>query len=193
MSQNQSDEIEFPAAKTPQDAQLMELLDKQALHDNLMLYCRAVDRMNAEQIKSTYWPDGTDDHGSFVGSGDGWGDAAVVWKDLNRSVNHHVSNVLSEIDGKFAKRESMFMCVVVFKDPAKTVFLGGRYRDLCEKRDGQWKVLRRVCVWDWCEEQLTQAGWKMVGIPQNTNWGRYFPDDPIYKDWQFSDPLPCPH
>ena len=60
------------------DKQLVELHDKQALHDNLMLYSRAVDRMNAEQIKSTYWPDGTDDHGSFVGSGSDWGDAATV-------------------------------------------------------------------------------------------------------------------
>ncbi len=172
------------------DAQLQELYDKQALHDNLMLYCRGVDRMDSELIRSTYWPDGTDDHGSFTGSGSEWAVAATGWKDKNRSVNHHVSNVYSEIDGKFAKRESMFMVVVPFYEPAMTMFMGGRYRDLCEERDGVWKVLRRVCVWDWCEQQPTQLGWKLTGHPETTNWGRFFPDDPIYKDWSVSQPTP---
>ncbi|BCW70766.1 hypothetical protein NicSoilB8_18100 [Arthrobacter sp. NicSoilB8] len=39
------------------DAQLTELYDKQALHDNLMLYARGADRHDRELMKSTYWPD----------------------------------------------------------------------------------------------------------------------------------------
>ena len=116
------------------DAQLTELYDKQALHDNLMLYARGADRHDRELMKSTYWPDSFDDHGSYVGDGQGWADAAMTWHDKIYSCSHHVSNVLSEIDGNRAKRESMFICVVPFKDPEVTMFQAGRYRDLCEKR-----------------------------------------------------------
>jgi hypothetical protein len=174
------------------DEQMQELLDKQALHDNLMYYCRGIDRMDHALIQSTYWPDSTDDHGAFVGAGQAWADEAVRWKDLNRSINHHVSNVLSEIDGNFARRESMFNCVVTFREPVVTMFLGGRYRDLCEKRNGEWKILHRVCVWDWCEQRPTEPGWPLVAQPEMTNWGRFFPDDPIYKDWTISEPTRPP-
>jgi SnoaL-like domain len=174
------------------DEQLQELYDKQKLHDNLMQYCRGLDRFDVELMKSTYWRDSTDDHGSFVGSGHDWCEAAVAWKSVNYSVNHHISNVYSEIEGNRAKRESMFLVVVNFKDPAISMFQGGRYRDLCEKRNGEWKILRRVCIWDWCEQCPTQPGWDLVNTPKVTHWGAYHPDDPIYKDWWSSPPTPYP-
>jgi hypothetical protein len=172
--------------------QLQELYDKQSLHDNLMRYCRGVDRMDVELIKSTYWPDSTDDHGGFVGGGHEWAEAALKWRDANYSVNHHVSNVLSEVNGNRAKRESMFICVVNFKTPAVTMFQAGRYRDLCEKRDSEWKILRRVCVWDWCEQRVMEPGWDLVNVPKVSNWGAFYPDDPIHKDWWSSTPTSYP-
>ena len=168
------------------DEQMSDLYDKQALHENLMQYCRGLDRMDRELIKSTYWPDSTDDHGSFIGPGQEWAEAAFTWKDNQYNVNHHVSNVLIDLHGDRAQRESMFLCVVTFIDPAATMFLGGRYRDLCERRDGQWKILTRVCVWDYCEEISTRPGWRLSGVPRFSNWGRYFPEDPIFKDWSTS-------
>ena len=33
-------------------------------------YSRGVDRFDFESVRSCYWPDGTDDHGSFVGGVD---------------------------------------------------------------------------------------------------------------------------
>lgn len=171
-------------------AQLQELYDKQQLHDNLMRYCRGLDRYDLELMKSTYWPDATDDHGSYVGSGHGWCEEALKWKELNYSVNHHCSNVYSEIDGNRAKRESYFFLVVPFKDPATTMFMGGRYRDLCEKRDGEWKILRRVCIWDWSEQSASNPSWDLTNIPNVTNWGDFYPNDPVYQDWWSSPPTP---
>jgi len=170
------------------DGQLSELYDKQCLHENLMTYCRGVDRMDHALIQSTYWPDSTDDHGGFVGGGPEWADTAVTYRDQIYSNNHHVSNVLIELDGDRAKRESMFINVVTLKDPALTMFLGGRYRDLCEKRSGEWKILTRVCLWDWCEQRATQPGWVLGDIPETSNWGRFHPDDPIYQDWSSTAP-----
>ena len=123
-----------------------------------MLYVRGADRHDRELILSTYWPDSTDDHGGYIGDGPGWADAALSWHDKIYSCNHHVTNVLSEVEGNRAKRESMFICVVPFKEPDVTAFQAGRYRDLCEKRDGVWKILRRTCVWDWMDVRPNQLG-----------------------------------
>jgi hypothetical protein len=172
------------------DDQLQELYDKQCLHENLMLYCRGVDRLDRELMRSTYWPDSTDDQGGYVGGGWGWADAVVEHKGAVHNNNHHVSNVLIEIDGNQAKREAMFMNVVTMKDPNVTLFFGGRYRDLCEKRDGVWKILNRVVLWDWSEQRGTKPAWDH--IPQVTNWGAFEPDDPIYNDWSSSHPTPRP-
>ena len=114
------------------EQQMSDLYDKQCLHENLMMYCRGVDRMDRDLIRSTYWPDSTDDHGGYIGGGQEWADAAFAYRDNSYSNNHHVSNVLIELNGDRAMRESMFLGVYTFKDPAVTVFQGGRYRDLCE-------------------------------------------------------------
>jgi SnoaL-like domain len=169
-----------------------ELWDKQKIYENLMLYVRGVDRMDRELIRSAYWEDSTDDHGGFIGEGPKWADAAVSWKDKIYSNNHHASNVLIKIDGNRAERESMFINVVNLKEPAVSMFDGGRYRDLCEKRSGEWKILHRVCVWDWSETRPTHAAWGLVGRPRVTNWGAFYPDDPIYGDWTTASPTDFP-
>lgn len=172
--------------------QITALHDKQCLYENLMLYCRGADRLDIDLIKSTYWPDSFDDHGGYVGDGYGWADFIHDFRDRLNSCNHHVTNVLCEIEGNRAKRESMFNGVVVFKEPDVTFFHGGRYRDLCEKREGEWKILRRVCIWDWSDVRKTEPGWDIFGIPVNSNWGSRSGDDPIYKDWFASEPTARP-
>lgn len=168
---------------------LSEFIDKQALHDNLMRYCRGVDRMDLELMKSTYWPDSTDDHGRFVGGGQAWCEEAMKSRKALVSCNHHVSNVYSEIEGgNRAKRESMFIVVTIYRDKKSIMLLGGRYRDLCEKRDGVWKILRRVCIWDWNQEIEGKPGWHLMRAPEVSNWGAFHPHDPVYQDWWSTPP-----
>lgn len=174
------------------ETQLLELWDEKSLHDNLIMYCRAADRMDIQGIKDTYWPDATDDHGGYIGTGHGWAEAVDGWRDRQYFSSHHVSNMLCEIDGKRAKRESVFFCVSKMVDPDVTMFHGGRYRDLCEKRDGVWKVLQRTCIWDWSDVRKMATDWRVSDVPEMSNWGLRFPDDPIYKDWSSSSPTPRP-
>lgn len=173
-------------------AQLTALHDKQCLYENLMLYCRGADRLDIDLIKSTYWPDSFDDHGSYVGDGHGWADAIFDYRDRLHSCNHHVTNVLSEINGDRAKRESMFLGVAVFTEPDVTFFHGGRYRDLCEKREGEWKILHRTCIWDWSDVRKTAPDWDISGVPNMSHWGIRSAEDPIYKDWFASAPTARP-
>jgi len=174
------------------EAQLQELWDRQLLHDNMMQYARGVDRMDHELMKSAYWPDSIDDHGVFIGGGQEWADVAITYKDLIWSNSHHVSNVMIEIENDRAKRESMFINVVNYKEPAISMFEGGRYRDLCEKRDGEWRILHRVCIWDWAETRPTQPGFDIVDRPFVSDWGGQYSDDPIRGDWEATSPRGLP-
>lgn len=169
------------------DKRIEDLLDKQALYENIINYCRGIDRMDVALMKSTYWPDGSDDHGRFVGNAHDWCDVGMKSRDLLVSCNHHLSNVLIDLAGNRARRESMFLVVTTYKNDPKCQFLGGRYRDLCEKRDGEWRVLNRTCVWDWNRKIVAVPGWGIMQAPEMSNWGQFFPNDPIYAvDWSIS-------
>lgn len=164
------------------NSKLDELYDKHCIQENLMIYARAADRQDVELMRTTRWPDSTENHGEFDGPGQDWCDYCVGWKDAICNANHHMSNVLIEVEGTRAKCESMFIVVVQYK-AGNTMFLGGRYRDLCEKRGEEWKILRRDVIWDWLDDHVLSNRWDLHNAPDMSNWGGFYPDDPIYRDW----------
>lgn len=165
--------------------ELHDLVQKNKIHENLMKYCRGQDRKDLELMKSTYWPDATDNHGSFVGNGLAFCEMAYEGqKKSGHSALHHCSNVLIELLGNQAKCESAFLYVMSHPDKKKTQLLGGRYKDLCEVRGGEWKVLRRTCIFDWANElEGAQDFQTIFNFPQNTVIGRTYPNDPIHAEW----------
>ena len=61
--------------------------------------------------------------------------------------------------------------------------LGERYRDLCERRDGEWKLLSRTCIWDLAQRMNPQADYaELFGIPPSSQFGGRYPRDPIYAE-----------
>jgi len=141
-----------------------------------------MDRKDLVLMKSTYWPESTEDHGMFVGlSHDFCSWACEVQKVTSYKASHYVTNMLVELDGGLAKRETAFLYTKVPIDGTSVELLGGRYRDLCERRDGTWKVLSRTCVWDLAQHLNPVADYAEVfGIPPNSNFGSLYPHDPIY-------------
>lgn len=128
-------------------------LDKQAIEEALLRYCRAVDRCDEDLLRSTYWEDAWDDHGLFVGDREG----LLCWlmpylqNELVSSV-HTLGNVLIELvadDRAFS--EAVFTGYYrVLRDGAPADRIScGRYIDLWEKRGGAWRILRRTVVNDW--------------------------------------------
>ena len=47
---------------------LQQLLDKQEIHEVIMRYCRGIDRLDREMIRSVYHDDAIDEHGLWKGS-----------------------------------------------------------------------------------------------------------------------------
>ena len=166
-----------------------ESLDKQAIYENAVKYCRGSDRLDLDLLKDAYWEDGTDDHGAFVGNSHDFCDFALENKGIFKSVSHHMSNIQIELLGDQAKVESYFIAAQVIpgedpdSDNDQFWLLGGRYKDLYEKRGGIWKILHRACLWDWNQHQENQSAWDMFGLADHPNHGGFAPDDPIYGNW----------
>jgi hypothetical protein len=74
------------------------LLAERAIQRVLTSYSRGVDRYDFELVRSGYWPDGTDDHGSFVGGVDDF--ITFLEKSLNRfeRTAHFLGNMFIDVD-----------------------------------------------------------------------------------------------
>ena len=168
-------------------SELQELIDKQRLYENMMLYVRGQDRKDLDLVKSTFWPDATEHHGLFAGPSHEFCDWSHERHKVSRhSSLHHCGNTLIELQGDRAKRETAFIYVQV--ESERTKVLGGRYRDLCEKRHGEWKVLRRLVISDWAQTLAANADFKrLFSHLSSASYGATHPADPIYGDWTFPD------
>ncbi len=130
-------------------AEIRALLDRQAITDVLHLYCRAIDRTDEELLASVYHPDAIDDHGSFSGDA-----AAFVARTIRRmreeykSSQHRISNILIELHDDIAFVESYVVAVHSLHDE-RIEMAGARYVDRFARREGSWKIARRLVLIDW--------------------------------------------
>ena len=67
-----------------------QLADRQAIHDVVVRYCRAVDRMDRELLLTCYHPDAIDHHGIFVGSPEAFADWAFALHASLQSAHQHI-------------------------------------------------------------------------------------------------------
>ena len=126
------------------------LLDRIALTDLVMRYCRGIDRRDFALVRSLYHDDAIDDHGAmFCGGPDDFvrwlPDMMAQWE----ATIHSISNSLFAIDGDRAEGEHYAMAFHRSPAPdARELIIWGRYLDHYERRAGDWKFLKRQLVFD---------------------------------------------
>ncbi|MEI4927160.1 nuclear transport factor 2 family protein, partial [Klebsiella pneumoniae] len=82
------------------------------MRDTLARYCHGVDRGDREMIMSAYHRDGHDDHGGYKGDPAGFADYIIKkFDDAPEIGQHHITNVLIELDGDRAKVLSYFLAL----------------------------------------------------------------------------------
>jgi SnoaL-like domain len=162
------------------DRQLQELLDKQAIHEVVLRYCRGIDRVDREMVRDCYWPEATDEHGSFTGTRDEY----VSWvfdRMLGRyeMTMHFIGNVLIELDGDWAKSEAYGIAFHRTRsDKAEhNLRTGFRYVDDFERRGEQWRIARRICALDWTLHTDPTRWWD---APESHRRGQRDRSDPVY-------------
>jgi len=166
------------------DRTLQALLDREAIRDCLYRYCRGIDRLDEESLRSAYWPDATDRHGAYDGPAAGFIDRALQKLRVAGRMVHMLGNILIELRGDAAAAESYFLAFqenAAADGSAQETLLCGRYVDRFERRDGEWRIAARTVTYDWVRAAPLPSGLgaEAFGVRQPTGGRR--PDDPIYQ------------
>ena len=149
---------------------IAQLLDRQQITDVLHRYCRAADRLDVALFRTTFWEDGGFDGGPAEGPA-----MEIIphlfeklMPDMWEASQHSVSNILIELDGNRAFVEMYLNAFHLshpthesraallgeqnalaagFKDDDVIEFIfGGRYIDIFERRNGEWRIFKRKIV-----------------------------------------------
>lgn len=149
------------------DGELRALLDKQAIGEILVRYCRGADRGDADLIAAAYHDDAIEDHGgTFLGPASDY--IAMLRKVLPKAprMTHAITNVLIELDGDQALSECYMMTF------SRREGEGGGFDSLTmaraidrfERRDGRWAIAHRRIAWEWNHEMPLLESWGRGGI-----------------------------
>lgn len=162
---------------------LQTLLDKEEIRERIYAFCRGVDRRDWDLVRSTYHPDGFDDHGPYRGDVNGMVDWMSERHMTLTTSMHVVGNILIEITGDRAIVESYFLTfqrvagpsplsAAMFPNAATpegdaTMRVQGRYIDRFERRtpDGPWLIAHRTVVAD-----AAQFVPPTYDLPLTTGW-----------------------
>jgi ketosteroid isomerase-like protein len=141
---------------------LQRTLDQQEIADVIHRYCRGIDRCDFDLVRSCYHPDGIDDHGDFRGGVEDF--IAYVQRTLPtfERTMHFIGNVLIEPTGDTARAESYAIAHHRIpprgSKPERDYNVGLRYVDDFERRNGDWRIAARVCIFDWWRIDETDRG-----------------------------------
>jgi hypothetical protein len=170
------------------------LLAERAIHRVILGYCRGVDRMDADLVRSCYHAGATDTHGSFAGTVDEF--LVWVWRVLARytMTMHFLGNILIEVDPSLqvARAETYGIAIHRTDDgrPVGNLTTGFRYVDdfallgVSPGGPAEWRIRRRVATTEWVRVDRIEDHWP---IPAGMLQGARDRSDPVYA------PLDQPH
>ena len=165
---------------------LRDVIDRAKIAELSYRYSRAVDRLDADLLRSVYWPDGTDDHGIFDGNALDYVDWVMGYVGAWISTHHDNGNILIDLDGDIAYGEVHWTGWYRYRqdDQVVDIVANGRYLDRYERRDGEWRIFHRTCVSDWNRSAVRPDGDER----DHRLKGRRGTDDLVYqlsalRDW----------
>ncbi len=161
---------------------IAQLADREAIRECLYRYSRGVDRLDADMLRSAYWPDAVDQHLEFTGNAEefiAW--AFPIMRSMDQTM-HMIGNILMTIRGDSADVESYFYGYHrITLDGGKVDVIGaGRYIDRFEKRDDEWRVAERLVLTDWFRQYPDSADWSAGMLGQRVDFGGRHPEDSSY-------------
>jgi hypothetical protein len=161
---------------------MQALLDKQAITETLHRYCRGMDRADSDILASAYWPDAYEEHTEMH-----QGPVAefIKWSThLVRPMRtaHLLSNIMIDLDNESHARSESYVwayhSMLLVSGEREDVISGVRYLDHLEKREGDWKIIRRKLVLDYFTKQAAAVDLGIFGQLKIT--GRKDREDPLY-------------
>jgi hypothetical protein len=160
--------------------QIDMLVSRAQIEEVLLDYARGNDHADEAMIRSCFWPESTHKHGGFDGTSMGFIDFAMRILPKLKYCKHHITNVSVRVKGNRAFSECYYYAHHRRdnKDASgeEDIFFEGRYIDLLERRNGEWKIIRRRGMSDW-NSPVTPAESPYSALPAGTHALRSRDDD----------------
>ncbi len=138
---------------------LQRAMDRLEIQHRIVQFFRGVDRLDFDAVRDCYHPDGYDDHGAYKGGVDGFIDWLRIRHVTVPISFHHIGNIHIEFTGADeAICESYGLTIQSVSPQANVLQQGdkagqtfemlaaGRYIDTFTRRDGAWRILRRITL-----------------------------------------------
>lgn len=174
------------------------LADRARIQDMMTRYARGVDRRDWELVRSVFFENATSDHSDFKGTRDEFVDWIRQRHETIARSGHYLCNCTIDFQSdNWAVVETYFiarmrmgpetgghraMLVEDGRDRPQSdliVEVCGRYADRFEKRGGDWRVARRITIFDFSDS------WPAPPLRDDPSWahGLRGPGDPLYRQY----------
>lgn len=155
--------------------ELQAFLAREKIRDRIARVARGEDRRDREILGACFWPEASCDFGIFAGSFDeylAWvvpGSPAVVL------TQHSLGQILIDMAGDTARAETHVTAYhrVNMGTEERDTIIGGRYLDVLEKRGGDWRIMRRVMLYDWVQDAGVAVDWSQGLMGMAFSGGHY--------------------
>jgi hypothetical protein len=150
----------------PAPGSVERLVAVEEIRQAALRYCRGLDRLDVDTMRSAYHPDATDDHGVFVGN---------AWELCRRVVDSHrafdatmhcVLNHAIDLDDASSARGELYVLAQVLRTAEDGTQVldswNGRYADRYTCRDGRWAIAHRLCVHEWTRSEPVRERMHLV-------------------------------
>jgi len=139
------------------DHEIEILLAKQSIYELACQYCRGLDRLDAELLRSVFFEDAFCEYGFYDGRPAEFIEFAIKALESHAANHHMIGNTLIEVEGNEAYGEVYFRAYhkVMVESEFQDLIIAGRYIDRYERRDGVWKIAYRSERNDWSRTEKT--------------------------------------
>lgn len=168
-----------------QAAALRTLLAEREIKQALLRYCRGVDRMDEQLVRSAFRADAVITMGEFTGGIDEL--LTMIWKLVGRRTMtmHYLTNILVEFDpdDPAASRAESYGFALqrsTSAPPKGNLINGFRYLDDLTQQDGRWLISRRITVSEWLRVDDLAGQWP---LPPSTLTGTRDGTDLAVRPW----------
>jgi len=147
---------------SPSDAAIDEWASKSEIADTLATHSRGVDRADANLLGSAYHRGAEVDYSFFVGPASQLV-AMLAGAQKGQPITlHRTSNIWIQVHGDSARSESYVLAYLeTLADSVATQrWIGGRYLDDHERRDGEWRIIHRTYVMDFNINRPSTSTWQ---------------------------------
>jgi hypothetical protein len=148
---------------------LRALVDRDQIRQCLERLARGEDRRNGEMIAASLWPDSITDYGVFKGDFDAYYAWVIPGADAITNTQHVLGQSFVDLDGDRARVETHVLSYhrVDMGSGENDTIVGGRYLDVFEKRNGEWRIANRMMLYDWYHDWGQAIDWSqgVMGLP----------------------------